>query len=87
MVGKKHRNVLASVLGGRSDANVPFSDLIALLKALGFSERIKGDHHILWKDDVVEIVNLQPKGSKAKPYQVKQVRNILLRYKMGFDDE
>jgi hypothetical protein len=75
------------VLVGRSDANMPFSDLIALLKALGFSERIKRDHHVLWKDDVVEIVNLQPKGSKAKPYQVKQVRNILLRYKMGFDDE
>ena len=87
MASKKQRAVLTSVLGGRSDANIPFSDLITLLKALGFSERIKGDHHILWKEGVVEIVNLQPKGAKAKPYQVKQIRNILLRYKMGFDDE
>ena len=87
MVSKKQRDVLSALLGGRSDANTPFSDLMVLLKALGFSERIKGDHHIFWKDGVVEIVNLQPKGSKAKPYQVKQVRNMLLRYKMGFDDE
>lgn len=87
MASKKQRAVLSSVLGGRADANIAFSDLITLLKALGFSERIKGDHHILWKEGIVEIVNLQPKGAKAKPYQVKQIRNVLLRYKMGFDDE
>jgi len=87
VANKKQRAVLTSVLGGRSDANIAFSDLITLLKTLGFCERIKGDHHILWREGVVEIVNLQPKGAKAKPYQVKQIRNILLRYKMGFDDE
>lgn len=87
MVSKKHRNVLEKILSGRSDANVGFSDLISLLYELGFSERIRGDHHILWKEGVVEIINLQPIGSKAKPYQVRQVRGILLRYKMGFEDE
>ena len=50
---------------------------------LGFQERVKGGHHIFWKEGVVEILNLQPKGSKAKPYQVKQVRAILLKYKLG----
>ena len=33
-----------------------------------------------------EILNLQPKGSMAKPYQVKQVRNIILRYNLGVDE-
>jgi hypothetical protein len=48
-----------------------------------FEERIKGDHHIFTKNDVEEIVNLQPKGSKSKPYQVKQIRNVILKYKLG----
>ena len=64
----------------RSDANVPFESLCALLKRLGFSERIKGDHHIFFKDDVEEILNLQPKGGKGKPYQVRQVRELILKY-------
>lgn len=54
-----------------------------LLYYLGFDERIRGDHHIFSKEDVEEILNLQPKGSKAKPYQVKQVRNVIIKYKLG----
>lgn len=64
----------------RSDANVPFETLCNLLKRLGLDERIKGDHHIFTKDDVEEILNLQPKDGKGKPYQVKQVRDVILRY-------
>jgi hypothetical protein len=51
-----------------------------LLKRLGFNERIKGDHHIFTKDNVEEILNLQPKNGKGKPYQVKQVRDVILKY-------
>ena len=54
-----------------------------LLRSLGFRERIRGDHHIFVKEGIEEILNLQPKGGKAKPYQVKQVRKIILRYKFG----
>lgn len=86
MAGKKLRAVLRRVHSGRSDANLPFGDLISLLGALGFEERIRGDHHILWKEGVTEIINLQPVGSKAKPYQVKQVRAILAKYALGLDD-
>jgi hypothetical protein len=32
-------------------------------------------------EGVEEILNLQPVGSKAKAYQVKQVREIILKYK------
>ena len=50
---------------------------------LGFGERVRGSHHIFWKEGVEEILNLQPKGGKAKPYQVKQVRHVILKYKLG----
>ena len=69
-----------------SDANVSFSDLRRLLRYLGFNERIRGDHHIFTKEGVEEILNLQPKSSKAKSYQVKQIRILILRYKLGVDD-
>ncbi len=78
-----YKKLLIKILNGRSDKNISFSALCNLLYKLSFKERIKGDHHIFYRKDVEEIINLQPKGSKAKPYQVKQVRNIILKYKIG----
>jgi len=46
----------------------------------------RGSHHIFTRSDVEEILNLQPRGSKAKPYQVKQVRTILVEYRLGETD-
>lgn len=54
-----------------------------LLRKIGFQERIKGSHHIFTKEGVVEILNLQPREGKAKSYQVKQVRQVLLKYHLG----
>ena len=73
---------LVKLLSGNSDNNIEFNDLVKLLSNFNFICRIKGSHHIFWKEDVEEILNIQPAGSKAKAYQVKQVRNILLKYKM-----
>jgi hypothetical protein len=42
-----------------------------------------GSHHIFTKEGVEEILNLQPKGRQAKPYQVKQVRRVILKYRLG----
>ena len=70
------------ILLGASDANVDFGELRRLLVAIGFSERIKGSHHIFTKSGVDEIINIQPKRNKAKPYQVKQIRNIILKYRL-----
>ena len=83
----KHKKLLEHILIRRSDSNVPFAGLCKLLKALGFDEKIRGDHHIFTMDGVEDIINLQPKGSKAKPYQVKQVRNIILRYNLDLGDQ
>lgn len=68
---------------GNSEGNIDFRSLCHLLIRLGFEERIKGSHHIFVRDDVSEIINLQSKGNLAKPYQVKQIRNVLLQYKLG----
>ena len=54
-----------------------------MLKALGFTMRTRGDHFIFTRDDIVEIINLQPKRSQTKPYQVKQVRELIVRYRLG----
>lgn len=78
--------ILESVLGGRADANVRFSDLRRLLLRLGFSERVRGDHFIYSRAGLVEIINLQPAvGGKAKPYQVKQVRQLVLQYQLSVE--
>jgi hypothetical protein len=75
--------LLLRILRGTSDANIPFEGLCQLLRRLGFDERIRGSHHIFTKEGVEEILNLQPKGRQAKSYQVKQVRAVLLRYRLG----
>lgn len=66
--------VMRSIMCGTQDCNIKFTDLQKILDVLGFQYRIKGDHFIYWKDGVVEIINIQPDGNKAKPYQVKQIR-------------
>jgi len=81
-VGKLEK-VLASLLRGTADHNLAFADLRYVLEQLGFEERVKGDHFIFTRSDVVEIINLQPVGNKAKAYQVKQVRNLVLKYKLA----
>lgn len=76
--------ILAEVMRGTQDKNIRFSELQKLLEALGFQCRIKGDHFIYYKNGIDEIINIQPDGNiaKAKAYQVKQVRSLILKYKM-----
>ena len=79
----QYEKALLTILSGARDSNIPFSDLQTVLSRLGFACRIKGDHFIYTKDGVDEIINIQPKGNKAKPYQVRQVREIILKYGLG----
>lgn len=69
-----------SIMSGTQDRNIKFTDLQKILEVLGFQCRIKGDHFIYWRDGIDEIINIQLDGNKAKPYQVKQIRNIILKY-------
>ena len=82
----KYEKLLHKILSGTSDANIQFDDLCNLLKNLGFEIRVRSSHHIFRKEGVTEKINIQREGSEAKPYQVKQVRNIIVKYKLGGKD-
>ena len=55
-----NKRILEKVLGGLADKNIRFQDLRTLLSDLGFFQRIKGDHHIFYREGIEEIINLQP---------------------------
>ncbi len=78
----KYANLLLTILIGASDSNISFKDLCQLMSRLGFEERINGSHHIFRKSGIEEKINLQKDGNKAKTYQVKQVRNVIIKYKL-----
>ena len=82
----RHERLVQTILRGRSDANIRFDHLCSLMRHLGFEERVRGSHHLFDKEGIVEIVNLQSRGGQAKPYQVRQVRQLILKYKLGGDD-
>ena len=79
----RSEKILERVLRGTSDADIRFQDLRGVLLRLGFEERPHGSHHIFTRKGIEEILNLQPRGPQAKPYQVKQVRHVILKYKLG----
>lgn len=66
------------IMNGKSDSNINFKDLRKMLSALGFSEKIKGDHYIYKKAGIPDIINIQPIGNKAKVYQIRQIRKLLM---------
>ena len=79
----RHKQLLQRILGGRSDASVRFDDLRGLLRNLGFTERVRGSHHIFRREGVAERINLQRDDVHAKPYQVRQVRRVIVKHKLG----
>ena len=82
----KDDKLIRKITGGTSDANIAFIDIKKLLIQIGFEMRIKGSHHVFRKNGVRELINLQQDGNKAKPYQVKQVRDLIIKYKLGGRD-
>ena len=83
----KYAKIIEKILSGRQDSSINFSELVNLLRLFGFSFRVKGSHHIFWRTGVNEIINIQPIGANAKPYQVKQIRNLIVKYRLGVEDE
>ncbi|HCL57453.1 MAG TPA: toxin HicA [Spirochaetia bacterium] len=79
----KLEKFLVKILSGNADQNIDFHELCHLLQHLGFSLRIKGSHHIFTKENIDEIINIQPESKNAKAYQVKQIRKIIIDYKLG----
>jgi len=79
----KYEKLLLQILRGSSDRNISFDDLCKLLENLGFEKHIRGSHHVFSKEEVEELINLQRVGDKAKAYQVRQVRQIIVKYHMA----
>ena len=81
-MGKKDKP-MEELVSGINVYDIPFRDLCKILETVGFQERIKGDHHIFYKDGIEEIINIQPNHSKAKAYQVRQIRKLFQKYNLG----
>lgn len=79
----QYEKLLLALMSGTKDKDFRFSDLRLILERLGFDCRVRGDHFIYTRDGVEEIINVQLNGSKAKPYQCKQVRQLILKYDLG----
>lgn len=78
----KLKKIVEKIIQGNSDSNIRFEDLRKVLIKLEFVERVRGSHHIYIKKNIAEIINIQPNGDKAKAYQVKQVRELIINYKL-----
>lgn len=80
----KRQKLFDHIVRGGSDTNIPFEQTRTLLKRLGFRESIRGSHHKFFREDVEELINLQKvEGGKCKPYQVAQIREVLLKYDLN----
>ena len=82
----KYKKLIDRLLRGNADADVDFDDLRHLLIRLGFEERVRGSHLIFRKAGIDERLNLQRDGHNAKPYQVRQVRAVILNHQLEAND-
>lgn len=79
------RKLLEKVLS--SSKNVSFHDMVALIEAFGFRlSRSKGSHFIFTHPSIPELVNLQEKNGKAKPYQVREFLDLVEKYDLELGD-
>ena len=83
----KASKLLEKILNGRSDHNIKYNELCNLLTKLGFEVRIKGSHYIYYKESIQEIINIQEIGGHSKAYQVKQIREIIINYKLEIQED
>ena len=74
-----------------SQKNVRYSDFVALIEAFGFEyDRTKGSHTMYKHMGVPKIMNIQDDKGQAKPYQIRQLLDMVKNYNLkleGEDDE
>ena len=69
------------VISGKSDNNINFNDFRNLIVDLGFEfVRQTGSHRQYFNDRINAFMNIQKDGSKAKGYEVRQLRKIISKY-------
>lgn len=80
----RYGKIRAEILSGKSDKNISEEDMVFFLSKIGaIHRRTKGSHMQYSIEDIPELINIQPKNGKIKPYQVKEIRNIVNKYKLG----
>jgi len=84
---KKKNKHLGPIMSGKQDKNTLFAELCRALETMGFDLRVNGSHHIYTKEGIPEILNVQPDDNMAKPYQVKQVRELIKKYNLEAENE
>ena len=76
----RFNKLLTRLLTGAADRAFDFDDLCTVLLKLGFTRRVRGGHHIFTRDGIRDILNIQSRRGLAKPYQVRQVRDLIVRH-------
>ena len=79
------KKTLEAVKRGRGI--ISFGDLQRLLAKLGFQlARVNGSHHIYVHPIAKRPINVQPIGKDAKPYQVRQLRDMIEEFRLSLDE-
>ncbi len=85
---KKFKELYGRILKG-DNKNIKFNDACAFVEEIGYSlSRQKGTSHKIYKmKGIQESINLQNKNGDAKPYQINEIRDIIIKYKLGGEDD
>ena len=82
----KKQKLLRRALSGSK--NLSFDDLTACAEAFGFRlDRINGSHHVYINKAVGEMLTFQSVKGKAKPYQVKQLLQVIEAHDLRLEDD
>jgi predicted RNA binding protein YcfA (HicA-like mRNA interferase family) len=80
------RKLLKKIIDGSK--NIRFSDMVDLVRGFGFElARTEGSHHIFFRPDIPELVNLQSVKGQAKPYQMRQFLKLVEKHNLKLEDE
>lgn len=81
----KHKLLKKALSGSK---NIRFGDMVTLIELFGFRlARTSGSHHIFEHPDVPELVNIQNRKGKAKPYQVRQFLELVEQHNLQLGEE
>ncbi len=80
----KLKRVLDTIPTGKG--TITFRDFERALTALGFRlDRTAGSHRIYLHPRVSRPISVQPLGKDAKPYQIRQLRDMIREFELTLD--
>ena len=80
----RYDKIRSDIMSGNCDKNISATDMKFFLDKIGAThKKTTGSHTLYTIDNIPELINIQPKNGKIKPYQVKEIRNIIKKYRIG----